>query len=70
MSETSPEHRAGQAWGVLVFGAVTIGALMAVYFWTGMRTVNPQILDRGVSGTGRGICASCAAPRQVRGIAI
>jgi hypothetical protein len=66
MSEKSSEHRAGQAWGVLLFGAVVIGALMAVY-WAGVRTVNPKILDRGVADTGRGICASCAAPRKVPG---
>ena len=66
MSETSLEHCAGQARGVLLFGAVVIGALMAVYFWVGMRTVNPKIVDRGAD-TGRGICASCAAPRRVPG---
>jgi hypothetical protein len=70
MSEISPEHRAGQAWDVLLFGAVAIGVLMAVYIWTDMRTINPKILDRGAD-TGRGICVSCAAPPHVRrGIAI
>jgi hypothetical protein len=67
MSEKSPEHCAGQAYGVLFFGAAVIGALMAAYFWVGMRTVNPKILDRGVGDTGRGICASCAVPRRVPG---
>lgn len=61
MSDKAPEHFAGQACGVLLFGTVVIGALMAVYFWVGMRTVNPA------ADTGRGICASCAAPRQVPG---
>ena len=39
MSEKSPEHRAAQAWGVLLLGAVAIGALMAIYFWVGVRGV-------------------------------
>jgi hypothetical protein len=70
MSEKSSEHGAGQAWGVLLFGAVVIGALMAVY-WASVRTINQKFLDRGGADTGRGICASCAAPRKVpRGIAI
>jgi hypothetical protein len=71
MSEKSPEHCAEQAYGVLFFGAAVIGALMAAYFWVSLRTVNPKILDRGVGGTGPGICASCADPRRIpRGIEI
>ena len=65
MSEKSPKRYAGQACGVLLFGAVVIGALMAVYFWVDMRT--PKFPDRGAADSGRGPCASCAAPRQLRG---
>jgi len=37
MSEKSSEQRAGQAWGVLLLGVVVVGALLAAYFWFGMR---------------------------------
>ena len=67
MTEKSPEHCAGQAYGVLFFGAAVIGALMAAYIWVDMRTVKPKILDGGFADKGRGICASCAAPRRVPG---
>jgi hypothetical protein len=64
MSEKSPEHCAGQAYGVLFFGTAVIGALMAAYIWVGMRTVNPKILDGGFANKGRGICVTCATPRR------
>jgi hypothetical protein len=67
MSEKSSEHHAGQAWGVLLFGAVVVGALTAVYFWVDARTIKPKILDRGFADRGHRMCPSCAAPRKVPG---
>jgi hypothetical protein len=67
MSEKSSEHHDGQAWSVLLFVAVVLGALAAVYFWVDVRTVKPIILDRGFADRGNRICPTCAAPRKVPG---